>query len=292
MFDRNVSKILARYLEDIENGRTSVEECLRQHPEHADALRRHIELHQLVAGLPRLNPSSIGEQRGRQQLLTAVASQNIEGVSKKMIPNLLSSAIVKAVAGALASVLLLTGAVTASAAMGGPNLPSQALSALGLDGNHDNGSSNAVTPTATPTTSSHLDVNATAGPTEFIGLCNAWSQGSSDSQATNKRDAVAFQALIKAAQAESLTGTALESKVSVFCATVVSPGQNPTQAGNRPTETPEANSNSIDHPTGQPDVTPTAPVEHPTGQPDATPTPPVEHPTGRPDGTPTPPVTH
>lgn len=286
MFDRNVSKILARYLEDVENGRTNVEECLRQHPEHADALRRHIELHQRVAGLPRLNPSSVAEQRGRQQLLTAVASQNIEGVP------MLSSAIGKAIAGALASALLLTGAVSASAAMGGPNLPQQALSALGLDGNHDNGSSDAATPTATTTVTSHVEVTATPGPTEFIGLCNAWSQGSSNSQATNKRDAVAFQALIKAAKAENLTDTALEAKVSDFCATVVKPGQTPTQAGNRPTGTPGANSNSIDHPTGQPDVTLTPPVAHPAGQPDGTPTPPVDHPTGRSDGIPTPPVTH
>ncbi len=193
-----------------------------------------------------------------------------------MIPNLLSTALAKAIAGALAGAVLMTSAAGASAAMGGPNVPGAALSALGLGGEHNN----SATPTVTVT--SHLDASATPNTQRLFGLCNAWSQGSDKGQAT-KRDATAFKDLIKAAGADSLTSTALEEKVNEFCATVVKPGVTPSQtgrptgtpgqSGNKPSETPGTNGTSIEHSTGQPGGTPTPPVDHPTGRPEETPTP-------------------
>src|SRR5450830_1425614 len=102
MFDRSVAKILARCLEDIENGLATVDECLRRHPEQAEELRPHLELHQQMARMRRPEPSPTGEQRGRQQLLRAVASHNVREVPHGVIPNLTSSTLARAVAGVLA----------------------------------------------------------------------------------------------------------------------------------------------------------------------------------------------
>ena len=273
MFDRNVSKILARCLEDVENGRTSIEECLRQHPAHANELRRYFELHQHMARLQRPEPSATGERRGRQQLLTTLASHDIQGVPQRMTPNLLSSAIAKAIAGAVAGAILLTGAAGASAAMGGPDVPEQALSALGLAGDHSGSAS--PTATATTTATSHLDVTTTPGPQEFVGLCNAWSQGSTEGQA-NKRDATAFKDLTKAAGAQNKTGTDLENAVSQFCEGIAKPngtaGPTITNTGSTATSTTtpghgnDGNGSGNGNPTGRPD-----------GRPTGTPTPPANH---------------
>jgi len=119
MFDRGVSKILARCLEDVENGRLSAEECLHQHPEHAEELRQYLDLREQLARLQQPQSSPRAQQQGRQQLLTALASQPDQGVPQKMIPNLLSSAIAKAIAGVLAGTILLGGAAGASAAGAG-----------------------------------------------------------------------------------------------------------------------------------------------------------------------------
>lgn len=188
-----------------------------------------------------------------------------------MISNLLTSTIAKAVAGAFVGAIFLTGVAGASAAMGGPNVPAQAVSALGLAGDHNTDADSATstatsTATATTTATSHLD--ATATETEsFFGLCNAWSHGSDKGQA-NKQQAQGFAGLITAAGGDE--------KVADFCKTVakptetVSPGATTASATATSTTTPgndshpghgNANANANGHPGGRPDGTPTPPAQ-------------------------------
>lgn len=180
-----------------------------------------------------------------------------------MISKLLASTIAKTVAVAFVAAIFAASVAGASAAMGGPNVPARAVSALGLDGSQ-NGNVNDVndadsdtptpTPTATATTTptSDVDATATAQTESFFGLCNAWSHGSDKGQA-NKQDAHGFAGLIAAA------GSA--DKVAAFCETVakptetVSPGATP--ASGTATSTPHpghgnGNGDSNGHPGGRP----------------------------------------
>jgi hypothetical protein len=290
MFDRSVAKVLARCLEDIENGVATVDECLRRHPEQAEELRPHLELHQQLARMQRPEPSSTGEQQGREHLLTAVASHNIREVPHGVIQNLTSSAMARAVAGVLAGAILLTGAASASAAMGGPNVPGLALSALGFADDHNGDGATAGSATAVATRTSHPDATATGTRTgtphpdassspdaqNLFGLCTAWSQGSAQGQ-QNKQDAPAFKDLIKAAGADSKTGPELDNAVTEFCKGAAKPDSNasvtpsPTSPTTSGTATPSptqgrgnngngnGNGNSNGHPDGRPRGTPTPP---------------------------------
>ncbi len=185
-----------------------------------------------------------------------------------MISTLLSSTIGKAVGAAVVGAIFLTGAAGASAATGGPNLPAQAVSALGLNSSHNSDVNDVdhdadfATPTATATTTLTADVNDTATPEtqSFFGLCNAWSHGSDKGQA-NKQQAQGFAGLITAAG-----GT---DKVADFCKTVAKPNEtaspDATTAGAAATSTPNPDSNlgqgnANGHSGGRPDGVPTPPA--------------------------------
>jgi hypothetical protein len=191
-------------------------------------------------------PSSTGEQQGRQHLLTAVASHNIREVPHGVIQNLTSSAMARAVAGVLAGAILLTGAASASAAMGGPNVPGQALSALGFADEHNGDTTGSATATATNTShpdatatgtrpgTPHPDASSSPEAQNLFGLCTAWSQGSAQGQ-QNKQDAPAFKDLIKAAGADNKTGPELDNAVTEFCKGAAKPDGNASVTPAQPT---------------------------------------------------------
>jgi hypothetical protein len=204
-----------------------------------------------------------------------------------MISKLFASTIAKTVAIAFVAAIFAATVAGASAAMGGPNIPSRAVSALGLDGSQNGNVSDVndadsdtptptstatstatptVTPTATPTKDADkddVDATGTPGSQDFFGLCNAWSHGSDKGQA-NKHEAQGFAGLIAAAGATGKTGDALNNAVSDFCKTVTKPGETPSPTGptgsGTPTSTPTpgndshpGNGNSGGHPGGRPD---------------------------------------
>ena len=126
--DSKLRKILTESIRDIETGARDVEGCLQRHPDRAAELRPHLEMWSGLNAVAKAQPNFGSQQRGRQQLLAALADME-RGTNKgKMIPAVAKVAVVM-----VAAALLVGGAAGASAALGGPDVGGQFLSTMGIN---------------------------------------------------------------------------------------------------------------------------------------------------------------
>ena len=146
--DSKLRKILTNCIGDIETGARDVEGCLQRHPDRAAELRPHLELWIGLNAATKAQPNFGSQQRGRQQLLAALAGIDRGKDKGKMIPAVAKVAVVM-----VAAALLVGGAAGASAALGGPDVGGQVLSTMGI--NH--------APDAAQTGKDHANDNATQG---------------------------------------------------------------------------------------------------------------------------------
>jgi hypothetical protein len=131
IMDTELRKILTECIRDIETGARDVEGCLQRHADRAAELRPHLELWTGLDAAEKAEPDIGSQQRGQHQLLTTL-SEVERGGRKRMIP-FLTPALVKAGAVAVAAVLVIGGTAGASAALGGPNVPGEVLSGIGIN---------------------------------------------------------------------------------------------------------------------------------------------------------------
>ncbi len=229
MSGQSFESALSECLAALDRGE-SVEAILARFPAHAMALRPALALR---AGLTRqlVSVPSTMRTRGEQQLRAALAGPAPRGG----IPVLSSlfSVLPKAAAQALIALVVTGGAVGASAAVGGPNIPGQVLHAVGLvsgggdaqtqrDGatpSHSEPKSGAAagataaagrsTATATP--------GSAAGDAGVQGLCQAFVKGGLGQN--GRSNPQSYARLLKAAGAESVTDDAARAKaLQDFCA--------------------------------------------------------------------------
>ncbi len=130
--DSKLRKILTDCIGDIETGARDVEGCLQRHPDRAAELRPHLELWSGLNAAAKAQPNFGSQQRGKHQLLAALADMERGQDKGKMIPALAKVAVVVA-----AAALLVGGAAGASAALGGPDVSGHVFSAFGLDNARD-----------------------------------------------------------------------------------------------------------------------------------------------------------
>jgi hypothetical protein len=126
--DRKLRKILTESIRDIETGARDVEGCLKRHPDQAAELRPHLELWSGLNEAAKAQPNFGSQQRGRQQMLAALADMERGTDKGKMIPAVAKVAVVM-----VAAALLVGGAAGASAALGGPDVGGQVLSTMGIN---------------------------------------------------------------------------------------------------------------------------------------------------------------
>ncbi len=136
--DRKLRKILTECIRELETDARDVEGCLQQRPERAAELRPHLELWSRLNAAPKAQPNLASQQRGRHQLLGALA--DMEKEQERRTTRFLTPVLVKAAAVVAGVALLAGGAAGASAALGGPNVPAEVLSTVGINkGSHDGG---------------------------------------------------------------------------------------------------------------------------------------------------------
>ncbi len=126
--DRKLRKTLTECIRDIETGARDVEGCLQRHPDRAAELRPHLELWSGLNAAAKAQPNFGSQQRGRQQMLAALADMERGTDRGKMIPVVAKIAVVMG-----AAALLIGGAAGASAALGGPDVSGHVFSTFGLD---------------------------------------------------------------------------------------------------------------------------------------------------------------
>ncbi len=138
--DRKLRRTLTECIREIETGSRDVKGCLQQHPERAAELRPHLELWSRLNAAPKAQPNFGSQQRGQHQLLGALA--DMEKEQEQRTTRFLTPVLVKAAAVVVGVALLAGGAAGASAALGGPNVPAEVLSGIGIsnasDKNHAN----------------------------------------------------------------------------------------------------------------------------------------------------------
>jgi hypothetical protein len=144
--DRKLRKILTESIRDIETGALDVEGCLQRHPDRAVDLWPHLELWRGLDAAAKAQPNSGSQQRGQHQLLAALSDMETRG-KRRMIP-FLTPALVKAAAVVAGVVLLTGGAAGASAALGGPNVADEVLTAVGVTNGSDHGPNENANPNA------------------------------------------------------------------------------------------------------------------------------------------------
>ncbi len=125
--DSKLRKILTECIRDIETGARDAESCLRQYPDQAAELRPHLEIWSNLNATAKAQPNYGSQQRGKHQLMGALADMERGTNRKRMIPAVARVAVVMA-----AAALLIGGAAGASEAFGGPDVPGDVLSAVGL----------------------------------------------------------------------------------------------------------------------------------------------------------------
>lgn len=133
--DKKLNKALTNSIRALESGELTFEQCLSRHPEHADELRKHLELWQGMVASSKTAPAYEAQYRGRQQMLTALAGM-AEGGAPSMIRRL-APVFAKVTAVVAATALLVGGAAGASAALGGPSVADDVLSAIGVTRGND-----------------------------------------------------------------------------------------------------------------------------------------------------------
>lgn len=120
-----------------------------------------LRLHGRLAISPQQDASAHGRSRGRERMLAALATRRTAG-GLRMIPSL--SALVPKAAMLVIGGFVLTGsAVGATAAVGGPNLPSAALNAIGLHAGVLGGVDIDDAPDARPGGEEHANENVANG---------------------------------------------------------------------------------------------------------------------------------
>ncbi len=129
--DSKLRNTLTECIRDIETGARDVEGCLQRHPDRAADLRPHLELWSRLNAAAKAQPNFGSQQRGRQQLLAALADMERGKDKGKMIPAVARAAVVMA-----AAALLVGGAAGASAALGGPDITDDVLSTVGIQTSH------------------------------------------------------------------------------------------------------------------------------------------------------------
>ena len=130
--DNKLRKILTDCIGDIETGALDMEGCLQRHPDRAAELRPHLELWSGLNAAAKAQPNFGSQQRGKHQLLGALADMERGQDKGRMIPALAKVAVVM-----VAAALLVGGAAGASAALGGPDVSGHVFSTFGLDNARD-----------------------------------------------------------------------------------------------------------------------------------------------------------
>ncbi len=130
--DSKLRKLLTESIGDIETGARDVEDCLQRHPDRAAELRPHLELWSGLNAVAKAQPNFGSQQRGKQQMLGALADMERGPDKGKMIPAVAKVAVVM-----VAAALLVGGAAGASAAFGGPDITDGVLNTLGIQTAHE-----------------------------------------------------------------------------------------------------------------------------------------------------------
>lgn len=157
MAKRTLEDVLAAALRELETGKPVSAQQAGGTPDGTPWLR----LRDRLETSPRLDASTYGRNHGRQRMLAALATPQHTG-GLHMIPTLF--AMVPKAAMLVIGGLVLTGsAVGASAAVGGPNLPVAALTAIGLHVDVQNSGGIGNAPDAAENGKDHANGKATDG---------------------------------------------------------------------------------------------------------------------------------
>ena len=157
MAKRTLEDVLAAVLRELETG----EPASAQEADGAPDGTAWLRLRDRLETSPRRDASTYGRNHGRQRMLAALATPQHTG-GLRMIPTLV--AMVPKAAMLVIGGLVLTGsAVGASAAVGGPNLPVAALTAIGLHVDVQNSGGIGNAPDAAQTGKDHANGKATDG---------------------------------------------------------------------------------------------------------------------------------
>jgi hypothetical protein len=190
--DSKLRKALTESIRDIETGARDLEGCIREHPECAWDLRPHLELWSNLNFAPKAEPMLAGRQRGLNQMLGALADVE-KGGRKRMVP-FLTPALTKAAAVVVGVALLAGGAAGASAALGGPNVPEEVLSGIGISNASDTGKEHANPNAFEGSDNAGQGINNAsetgrehANPNAFEGADNA-GQGSDNASETGQEN--------------------------------------------------------------------------------------------------------
>src|SRR5262249_54344922 len=154
------------------------DDWLVRYPEHAAVLGAYLGLHDRLDGLAPTGPVLSGVH-GRQRLLAALAAPAGLGGAHP-IPSFFP-ALPPAPLAATAAVPVEGGAIGASAAMGGPNLPEQAWNLVSSHATLSHAESTATataTGTAAATTGATATSTGTPVPGSLPALCHALQRGS------------------------------------------------------------------------------------------------------------------
>jgi hypothetical protein len=126
--DRRLRRILTESIQDIETGSGDLESRIQPHPELEAEFRSLVDLRQrLESAVPaKVNPTRL--ELNKQKFLTVLASH--EGSDQRMVPTILAARAAAVIAG-----IALMAASTAgvSAALGGPDVGGEVLSATGIN---------------------------------------------------------------------------------------------------------------------------------------------------------------
>jgi hypothetical protein len=129
--DKNLRRILTECIRDIETGEGDVEARLERYPNLVAEMRSNLDLWQDLESACLTEPGFAGQQRGQQKVLAALT--DLERRDRRMTPTLLAPAAAKAAAVIAGIALLVGGTAGASAALGGPDVGGEALSAVGIN---------------------------------------------------------------------------------------------------------------------------------------------------------------
>lgn len=201
MSHRDFEAVLEECLRSLDRGE-QLESALARFPQHEGALRRALDMQMRLDARFRI-PSGV-EERGFHRLQAAVEAPVPTGGRSMLFA--FFGGVPKAVAAAIAALLLTGGAMGASAAVGGPNIPGQIWHAIGASSIDDDGDELELhatgTPggTATPRARSTAKATSTPSASSIPGLCRA-AQSGSERGREHKLDSTAFQRLDRAADA-------------------------------------------------------------------------------------------
>ena len=132
--NRAFSKALADCISEMERG-SSVGDCLKGHPLHANELRPHLETWQAMAERSPVQSPAAAFDHGRQAVLQALESAPATFGPLAAVRLAPKWATVSAAVAAF--LILISGAAGASAALGGPDPAGEVLSGVGVSSDSD-----------------------------------------------------------------------------------------------------------------------------------------------------------